>query len=80
MANKGNNKTKMRPGKKKVISGGFKRKKVVSRRRKVNNSLGGSCKLYDEGFVLSHIAKRHTGRSIRKRKRLGEKSQTLKAV
>ena len=79
MANKGNNKTRMRPGKKRVKSGGFKRKKVISRRKKVSNAAG-FCKTTGPDFVPSHVTRRHTGRSIRKRKRLAGNPQPLKAV
>jgi hypothetical protein len=79
--NKGKNKTRMRPGRKRVKSAGFKKKKVISLRKKVNNSLSGSCRLHDDdGFVPSHIIKRHEGRSVRKERRLASNTPTLKAV
>jgi hypothetical protein len=81
MPNKGKNKKRMRPGRRKVKTDGFKRKKVVSRRKKVKNSWGGSCRLHDEdGFVPSHVLRRHEGRSIRKENRLASNRPTLKAV
>lgn len=79
--NKGRNKTRMRPGRKRVKSAGFKKKRVISLRKKVRNSWGGSCRLHDEdGFVPSHIVKRHEGRSVRKQRRLASNTPKLKAV
>jgi hypothetical protein len=79
--NKGKNKTRMRPGRKRVKSAGFKKKKVISLRKKVRNSWGDSCRLHDDdGFVPSHIIKRHEGRSIRKERRLASNTPKLKAV
>jgi hypothetical protein len=81
MPNKGNNKTKMRPGRKRVKSAGFKKKKVITLRKKVRNRWGGSCKLHDEdGFVPSHVLNHHEGRSIRKERRLAANTPALKAV
>ena len=79
--NKGKNKTKMRPGRRRVKSAGFKKKKVISLRKKVNNRWGGSCRLHDEdGFVPSHVIRRHEGRSVRKERRLASNTPKLKAV
>jgi hypothetical protein len=77
MPNKGNNKTKMRPGKRKIKSGGFKRKKVISVRKKVKNR-SGFCKTTEIDFVPSHVVRRQTGRNIRRLKRMAE--NPLKAV
>jgi hypothetical protein len=79
--NKGKNKTRMRPGRKRVKSAGFKKKKVISRRKKVRNQWGGSCSVHDEdGFVPSHVMRRHEGRSVRKERRLASNTPKLKAV
>jgi hypothetical protein len=81
MPNKGKNKTRMRPGRKRVKSAGFKKKKVISLRKKVRNKWGASCRLHDDdGFVPSHVLSRHEGRSIRKENRLASNTPTLKAV
>lgn len=79
MANKGKNKTRMRPGRRRVKSAGFKKKKVISVRRKLKRK-GVSCKTTLPDFIPSHITKRHTGRNIRKLKRMAENPQPLKAV
>lgn len=79
MANKGNNKTKMRPGRRRIKSAGFKKKKVITRRRKVKNAAG-FCKTTGPDFVPSHITRRHTGRNVRKLRRMAEHPQPLKAV
>jgi hypothetical protein len=79
MANKGNNKTRMRPGRSRVKSAGFKKKKVISRRKKVTNAAG-FCKTTGPDFVPSHTTRRHTGRNIRRMKRMAENPQPLKAV
>jgi len=79
MANKGKNKTKMRPGRRKIKSAGFKKKKVISNRRKMRKG-SGLCKLHEEGWLPGHVVKRHTGRNIRKLKRMAEHPQPLKAV
>lgn len=78
MANKGRNKTKMRR-KATMKSGGFKRRKVISTRKKLRKKWA-SCKTTAEDFVPSHILKRHTGRGIRKAKRLAGNTAALKAV
>lgn len=79
MANKGNNKTRMRPGRRRVKSAGFKKKKVISLRKKVRNAAG-FCKTTGPDFVPSHITRRHTGRNIRSLKRMAGNPQPLKAV
>lgn len=79
MANKGNNKTKMRR-KSRMKSGGFKRRKVISTRKKLRKR-GVSCRLHDEdGFVPSHVLTRHEGRKVRKERRLASNTPKLKAV
>jgi hypothetical protein len=79
MANKGRNKTKMRR-KSRMKSGGFKRRKVISTRKKLRKRWA-SCKLHDDdGFVPSHTIEHHEGRKIRKAKRLSTNRPTLKAV
>jgi hypothetical protein len=79
MANKGRNKTKMRR-KQRMKSGGFKRRKVIATRKKLRKR-GFACRLHeDDGFVPSHIIKRHEGRKVRKAKRLSANRPTLKAV
>jgi hypothetical protein len=77
--NKGKNKTRMRPGRKKVKSAGFKKKKVITVRKKVKNSAG-FCSTTEDDFVPSHTTDRHTGRMIRKGKRMAQNPQSLKAV
>jgi len=79
MANKRRNKTRMRR-KSRIKSGGFKRRKVIATRKKLRKK-SASCKLHDDdGFVPSHIVKRHEGRKIRKEKRVSANRPTLKAV
>ena len=78
MANKGRNKTKMRR-KSKMKSGGFKRRKVISTRKKLRKRWA-SRKHEEDGFVPRHIIDRHEGRKIRKAKRLSTNRPALKAV
>jgi hypothetical protein len=78
MANKGRNKTKMRR-KQRMKSGGFKRRKVISTRKKLRKRWA-SCKHEDDGFVPGHTIRRQEGRKIRKTKRQSANRPTLKAV
>jgi len=78
MANKGRNKTKMRR-KSRMKSGGFKRRKVISTRKKLRKRWA-SCKHDEDGFVPSHTIKRHEGRKVRKAKRLSANRPALKVV
>jgi hypothetical protein len=79
MANKGRNKTKMRR-KRRMKSDGFKRRKVIATRKKLRKRWASDKCHDDDGFVPSHIIKRHEGRKIRKEKRLSANRPTLKAV
>ena len=58
----------------KVKTYGFKKKKVVAKRKKLRK-IGPSCRLHDKDWVSEHTQWRRTGLMIRKMKRLAQNPQ-----
>jgi len=64
-----------------IKKSGFKKKKVVARRKKLRK-VGPSCRKHDEEeeWVPRHTQRRRTGRMIRKMNRMARNPEPLRAV